>query len=116
MPHIQPTHLVGTQEKARRRKTLRDLHLLDLGIVYGPIGVREKTGAIFAGWGLLRDTDGIKCPACGGYADLVISTEAECAEYTCGRDRPGHECCTASFVCSACGARSVGKRAAPEME
>jgi hypothetical protein len=84
---------------------------------FGPIGKREVTGSVFAGWGLPRNIEGIKCPSCKtGYAELVSSTEAECHEYGCGRDIPERECCAASFVCAVCSARSVGKRLPPEME
>lgn len=53
---------------------------------------------------------------CGGYCDLVSSTEDECRNFGCGFDRPGHECCARSFVCRICGSRYAGSSESPEME
>ena len=81
------------------------------------IGDVVLDGAVFAGWDLPREAQGIKCVACGtGYAEIVESTAEECRKYGCGRDRPGWECCAAAFVCAACGVRNVGQRRAPEMD
>lgn len=73
--------------------------------------------AVFAGWHIPRDARAIQCAKCGvGYAKRAPATWPECKAYTCGRDRPGSECCTRAFVCAACGARNVGHAQAPEMD
>ena len=61
-----------------------------------------------------RAAKGIPCK-CKGYAKLVDSTQEECDEHGCGRDRPGYECCARSFECLICGTRIVGAAEAPEM-
>lgn len=83
--------------------------------VVGEVGKKLRKGVFFAGFGLPRDTDGIKCVACGkGYAEQVDCTPEECSEYGCGRDTPTYQCCACAFVCAACGARNVGMREAPD--
>jgi hypothetical protein len=64
-------------------------------------------------FGISRAAEALPCK-CGGYADKVASTEAECREFGCGRDVPGAECCAAAFSCRLCGGRIRGKREAPE--
>lgn len=78
------------------------------------IGERLESGAVFAGYSIDRDAHGIRCPACGtGYAEEVEPTPDEIREFGCGRP---YACCTAAFVCAACGVRLVGENEAPEME
>lgn len=62
-----------------------------------------------------RHTEAVPC-TCGGYCDNVDSTDEECQKYGCGSDKPGHECCAASFVCRICKKRYAGPRPAPEMD
>jgi hypothetical protein len=63
---------------------------------------------------LPRGLVAVRC-SCGGYAGKVDSTTDECREHGCGRDRPGDECCSASFLCVICGTRWAGSYEAPEL-
>jgi hypothetical protein len=62
---------------------------------------------------IARGQKAIPC-ACGGYCDLVDSTEAECKHHGCGLDSSGNECCAVSFSCRICGNRYAGSQPAPE--
>lgn len=59
-----------------------------------------------------RDTQGIRCEACGGYAESMQPSDDEDAQFGCGSRR----CCSRAFVCGLCGTRWVGRAPAPEME
>lgn len=59
-----------------------------------------------------RGADGAPCK-CGGYADSVSVTPGENKAYGCGRS---WVCCAVAFKCRVCGARNVGRQAAPEMD
>lgn len=69
----------------------------------------------FLGWTWLeRGTEAVECLKCSGFSERVDSTPDEIAsELNCGKS---YACCCAAFVCKKCGARMVGKLAAPEME
>ena len=71
-----------------------------------------ELGDRFAGWGLKRDADAVRCP-CGGYAEAVEVNADEERALGCG-NRGG--CCSRAFVCGVCGKRLAGKAEAPEME
>lgn len=59
-----------------------------------------------------RETEAIKCPACGGYARRVPNTLKEREEYGCGRN---YDCCSRAFLCDTCAKRTIGYAEAPEM-
>jgi len=60
-----------------------------------------------------RDTIGIECPNCHGYAKRVNCTTEENKQYGCGSR---FECCSRAFVCVLCNSRFVGTAESPEME
>jgi hypothetical protein len=55
-------------------------------------------------------TKGLKCE-CGGYAEIVDTTDDEEDEHGCGR---GHGCCLGAFICTLCGKRVLARFPAPE--
>lgn len=66
-------------------------------------------------YGAPREAEAIECK-CGGYAASVDANAEECAEFGCGRDRPGgYQCCARAFVCKVCGARYSGSAEAPDI-
>jgi len=59
-----------------------------------------------------RDTKGIPCSECDGYAKQILATEEEEAKFGCGRKG----CCLCVFWCLVCNHRSLTFIEAPEME
>lgn len=57
-------------------------------------------------------TTGLQCK-CGGYAEIVDTTDNEESDHGCGR---GRGCCLGAFVCRLCGKRILARFPAPEME
>jgi hypothetical protein len=75
---------------------------------------RPDENAIVLKEELNRNTKGVACPKCNGYAEEVESTEEEIhSDLNCGRS---WACCCRAFVCRICKTRIVGSAESPEME